>query len=221
MLRQQCDYYGNPMGLYECLDGYRLDYEYLADQLIGEFEDTPSIYFFSTLCQVTECKMQTTLPLTMQFEESGESKSYSITCDSEWSIETTTALTVSPSSGEAGEYILTITNNLEPTTAVTTTYITLNYCDYFTKTFAVNIVARQTAQCFPQGDTYTISCTPSYMTIPTSCQVVSFTGDKISQQQIQNGYIRFFINPWDCQTTTISVTMGDGSIETLYIVPQT
>ena len=221
LLQEKYDLFGNPLDLYKCLEGYQIDYEYLGDKLVGEFPDTEDIYYYSNACSTTECNVQCTIPNIISFIESGDTYTYSITCDGDWSLTSSnTAITVSPTSGDANvEYNVTITNNVEPTTSVQSHTITLNYCD-MVQTYTAKIEAQTPTQCFPYGDTYYVPCSGGTLQIPTACCVQSFVANKpISNKQIQSGYISMYVEPYDCTTITLTLTMCDGGTETLYVNP--
>ncbi len=234
LLMEEYDMFGNPMDLYECLEGYREDFEWLAaeDKLIGEFEDSPSIYFASSgACLNTECGISTNLSDMTFYTKS--TKYFTLICNNtDWEIDTSSSgITVSPSSGEAGvEYTIGVTNNITPISAANTQYITVYSCESAETEYTITIVERPLIDCFPQGDNYSASTVNQTVIIPSNACVRSVVSNSewVNNIQVQDGYVRVNVNAsLECsaRTATLTATMCDSTndnphIHELYITQQ-
>ena len=225
LLEQEYDVYGNPKGLYRCLVGYEDQYAYLGDKLVGTFNDEARIYFNSNACKESGCKYTTSIPDEILFTKIDECKKYNLKCDSDWTISTSnTAITVSPSSGEGGEYYnVQICNTETPTSVPSQSTITLSYCDGLTKTFDVVVKSPTSTECLPKGEYYYISTDAQQVIIPTPCCVNYVDADNVDVNhfQIQDGYVSMRVNENNTgseRTITVTLTKCDGTTFEAYIV---
>lgn len=225
LLMEEYDIYGNPMDLYKCLEGYRIDYEWLADKLVGEFEDTESIYFTNGgLCYDTECSLTTTLT-DMTFYDTS-TKYFKVYCNkSDWSMTSSSNdISFSPISGEAGiEYTVSITNGITPTSTSQHEVISVYFCDgEYSTQFGVEVKERPLTDCFPQGATYNVSQANQTLTIPAAACVGRVLTDNgfVNNIQVQDGYIKLNVNEsLECsaRTATLTCTMCDSTVESPHI----
>ena len=226
LLREIYDIYGNSMDLYECLSGYTSQYSYLGDKLIGEFEDTQSIYFENNKgCYDTECSLRTTLS-DMTFNDRG-TKGFNVYCNqSSWSASSTSNnIVIHPTSGEAGvEYTISVTNNIIPSSAFGQTHtITLTFCDEYTQQYSVTVKKVPVTDYFPLGDTYNLSLKSQTLTIPcTTCITDALSDEEFAKViQYQDGCIVMQIEKnvgCSGRTATIDVALCNGIIIQLNII---
>lgn len=221
LLMEEVDYLGNPLDKYMCLEGYRIDYEYLADKLVGEF--TEIVTFPCDACRWNGCVLQTSMPQTITFNGEGQEKTFTLYSPSEWSITTDSGITVTPSSGTGGgdvDYI-TIKNNTVPTSDIQSHTIVVNYCNK-TDYFYADVVETSPTQCYPLGQYYSIDYNAQELMIPTNCCVTSLSANvvNIKQLQSQKGYIRMWVDANDTgtgRTMTLSVTDCTSATTEMYI----
>ena len=237
LLMQEYDFFGNPLDNYMCLEGYESQYEDL--NIVGTYPYSSNILFNCKYCKPLECGMETSIPKTITFTESGECKAYSIKCDSFFTLSATSNdITVYPISGEANTYYsVRICNFAEPTTSGTLNYeVILNYCDDKGKRFKVEVVAPSPSRCLPQGQYYNISSDAQYVTIPTSCCIASadcINNVNAHSFQIQDGYVlfrandnqtgserQFIINLIKCNSTTATVYVTQASYYSRWVVEE-
>ena len=221
LLMQEVDYLGNPLDKYMCLEGYRIDYEYLADKLVGEF--TEIVTFPCDACRWYGCVLQTSMPQTITFNGEGQEKTFTLYSPSEWSITADSGITVTPSSGTGGGNVdyITIKNNTVPTTGVQTYEINVNYCDKSDKFYA-DVVEASPTQCYPLGLYYSIDYNAQELLIPTNCCVTSLSANvvNIKQLQAQKGYVRMWVDENDTgtgRTMTISITDCTSATTEIYV----
>lgn len=221
LLMEQCDLLGNHLDKYMCLEGYRIDYEYLADKLVGEF--TEIVTFPCDACRWNGCVLQTSMPQTITFNGEGQEKTFTLYSPSEWSISTDSGITVTPSSGTGGgdvDYI-TIKNNTVPTSEIQSHTILVNYCNK-TEYFYADVVETSPTQCYPLGQYYSIDYNAQEVLIPTNCCVTSLSADTVNLKnfQSQKGYIRMWADANDTgtgRTMTLSVTDCTSATTEMYI----
>lgn len=110
---------GVSTGNYRVLEGYESRY---ADILnITETFDSDQI-FDEASCSGEQCNMTTSIPLNITFT-SATCYDYSFTSDCDWSVTNDSFLSVSPSSGTAGNnYTIHVCNTLYPTGTTNTTF---------------------------------------------------------------------------------------------------
>ena len=228
LLMEEYDIYGNPLDLYKCLEGYRIDFEWLAAEgkLVGEFEETQSIYFPNYgACHDTECSLTTTLG-DMTFNDTS-TKHFTISCNhSNWAmISSSNDISFSPISGEAGvEYTLAVTNGITPTSSAQTETLTVYFCDaQYSVQYNVTIEEKPVEEIFPQGDTYHVNTLSQTLNIPTTACIQGVTSNKsfVHFVQAQNGYITLQIEgsiECSARTATLTVTLCDNSTATLYVI---
>ncbi len=218
LLQEEYDLYGNKMDLYKCLSGYSSQYSYLGDKLIGEFEDSQSIYFDNPSgCYGTECSLRTTLT-NMEFVDKS-TKYFKVCCNqSDWSISASSnSIVVSPSSGDAGvEYTVSVTNLITPSSAFGQSQtITITFCDdSYSVDYDVVIKRFSAYDYFPQGGTYHVNTKSQTLDIPTSNCVSSLVceDDFVKKIQIQNGHVYVQIDSnaeCDERTATLTATFCD------------
>lgn len=223
LLKEERDAFGNGMGKYQCLDGYWDKYYAIyGNDLVGIFSEVET--FPCDACAPSVCTLTTSIPNQFYFNNAS-CKSFSLKCDGEWSASTSsTAITVSPSSGASNtNYTVSVCNSEEPVYTVPQyCTITIDYCDNKTKTFTAITQIENVEDCLPQGDTYSVNQDAQWVTIPVACCVNSVTSndDNINSIQIQNGYVRFWINYNDSGSVryiTLTFTKCDGTTVNAYV----
>ena len=225
-LKQQYDVYGNPLDMYMCMNGYRVDYEWLAAEgklVSEEFEDTSDCYFQNyDGCKNLWCELETTLK-DVEFNDTS-SKNFSVYCStSDWSISSSTSsIVVTPSSGYAAiQYTVNVKNNITPTSASSVNTLLLTYCGNEEAQYEVTVKEKPINDIFPQGNTYYVDEYAQTLTIPTSVNVTSATSNVgfATPEQVQNGYITVNVqnNVSSARTATIDVSYGNNTA-TLYVV---
>lgn len=169
LLKKEVDALGNETGRFMVREGHRSEFPEL-DLVEEEFDD--DVEFENMDCGSQDCIIETGLPSLINFH-SAECKQYYLKSDSNWSITSNnSSITVSPSSGVAdASYVISVCNNIVPSSAAVTSNLTLNYCD---TTSIINVVVSEDEDvCLPQGATYNISANEQTLTIPTKCCVTS------------------------------------------------
>jgi hypothetical protein len=188
LLMEEVDSLMNPIGNYKVLVGYENDFNFL--NIVGTFTET--ITFNSYDCS-DGCRIQTSFPLEFVFN-STICREYTVLGDSDWNIVSSeNYITVSPSSGVAGQsYTVNVCNSMNPTDTEAVSYLTVNYCNR-SKTYTVRI--KKSDSCLYGGSVFDKSANGQYVVIPTSCcvkDVRDFSGT-ITNIVILNNYIRVYI----------------------------
>ena len=164
LLMREYDAYGNPLDNYMCLEGYKSRFEHL--NIVDTFDDV--IEFECDACATSACSMETNIPKHMTFNEVGM-KTYIFKFMSDFYFTTTSPnVAVSPSSGTAGTYNITVINQAQPTETQQDYAITVNYCDDWAKTYFIHVVENEES-CFPQGENIVVNAYAQSITIPFSC----------------------------------------------------
>ena len=191
LLKEEQDSFSVPTGRYQCLVGYTSYFTSQGVNIIGTFSNTTT---FAKYGCVDGCSLQTSFPPSLVFN-AVTCYTISILCNSNWSLSSSNnRITVSPSSGVAGQsYSVQVCNRATPTVSAQTSNLTLTYCGGRTKTYDVTVIKGD--DCFPQGTTYNVNAAGQYLTIPTTCcvsNVVDFD-DIIHYIEIQNTYVKVYI----------------------------
>ena len=223
LLMQEVDAFGNGLDRYKCLEGYRIDYEYLADKLVGEF--TEIVTFPCDACRNTSCSISTSMPLEMRFTTSGQSKSFTLSATSDFTVESSSQdIVVTPTSGAANTpYTLTVTSNAVPTSTAVEHTVTIAACDGGYVYESNVIVQEQSAShCLPQGQNYNINYEAQEVIIPTSCCVMEVSANTVNLKnfQIQDGYVRMWADGNDSgsgRTMTVLFTLCDETESVAYV----
>ena len=164
LLMREYDAYGNPLDNYMCLEGYESMFEHL--NIVDTFDDV--IEFECDACATSACTMETNIPKHMTFNEVGM-KTYEFKFTSDFYFTSTSPnVAVSPWSGTAGTYNITIINQAQPTETQQDYAITVNYCDDWAKTYFIHVVENEES-CFPQGENIVVNAYAQSITIPFSC----------------------------------------------------
>ena len=188
LLMEEVDALMNPTGNYKALAGYENEFSSL--NIVGTFIET--ITFNSYDC-ADGCRIQTSFPLEFVFNNT-VCREYSVLGDSDWSISSSESyITVSPSSGVAGQsYVVNVCNSMNPTDTEATSSLIVNYCGRM-KTYTVRV--KKGDSCLYGGSVFDISANGQYVVIPTSCCVkdVKDFGGTITNITILNNYIRVYV----------------------------
>ena len=164
LLMREYDAYGNPLDNYMCLEGYESMFEHL--NIVDTFDDV--VEFECDACATSACTMETNIPKHMTFNEVGM-KTYEFKFTSDFYFTSTSPnVAVSPWSGTAGTYNITIINQAQPTETQQDYAITVNYCDDWAKTYFIHVVENEES-CFPQGENIVVNAYAQSITIPFSC----------------------------------------------------
>lgn len=164
LLMREYDAYGNPLDNYMCLKGYESMFEDL--NIVDTFDDVTE--FECDACTTSACTMETNIPKHMTFNEVGM-KTYEFKFTSDFYFTTTSPnVAVSPSSGTAGTYNITVINQAQPTETQQDYAITVNYCDDWATTYFIHVVENEES-CFPQGENIVVNAYAQSITIPFSC----------------------------------------------------
>ena len=221
LLMQEVDAFGNGLDRYKCLEGYRIDYEYLADKLVGEF--TEIVTFPCDACRNTSCVLQTSMPQTIIFNGEGQEKTFTLYSPSEWSITSDSGITITPSSGTGGGNVdyITIKNNSVPTTTIESHTIVVNYCNK-DEYFYADVVEASPTQCYPLGQYYNIDYNAQDVIIPTNCCILSVEANTVNLKefQIQKGYVRMRADANDTgtgRTMTVFITDCTSATTEVYV----
>ena len=221
LLMEEVDALCNHLDLYKCLEGYRVDYEYLADKLVGEF--TEIVTFPCDACRWSECVLQTSMPTSITFNGEGQEKTFTLYSPTEWSITTDSGITVTPSSGTGGgdvDYI-TIKNNTVPTSGIQSHTIVVNYCNK-TDYFYADVVETSPTQCYPLGQYYNIDYNAQEVLIPTNCCISGVSANTVNLKNftMQKGYVRMWADANDTgtgRTMTLLLTDCTSATTEIYI----
>ena len=164
LLMREYDAYGNPLDNYMCLEGYESMFEDL--NIVDTFDDVTE--FECDACATSACTMETNIPKHMTFNEVGM-KTYEFKFTSDFYFTSTSPnVAVSPWSGTAGTYNITVINQAQPTETQQDYAITVNYCDDWAKTYFIHVVENEES-CFPQGENIVVNAYAQSITIPFSC----------------------------------------------------
>lgn len=223
LLMEECDAFGNRLDRYKYLDGYRVEYEYLADKLVGSF--TEIVTFPCDACRNTSCSIGTSMPSEMRFTASGQSKSFTLSATSDFTVESSSQdIVVTPTSGAANTpYTLTVTSNAVPTSAAVEYSVTIAACENSYQYVSNVIVQSQSpSYCLPQGQNYNIGYEAQEVIIPTSCCVMEVSANTVNLKnfQIQDGYVRMWADGNDTgsgRTMTVLLTMCDETESVAYV----
>lgn len=219
LLKKEIDAFGNDTGNYQCLSGYT-EYFVINEHLniVGEFSTTET--FDNPSCGDASCVLRSSLPNNIVFNSANVCKSYSLKCDSDWTLSSSSPyITVSPSSGAASEsYTVQVCNTLAPTSSAVTVNLLLEYCLIKTKVTTVRI--EKNNDCLPVGSVYDISANGQYVTIPTQCCVDSASSSTLSDITIQTNYIKVYTpqnTSGSGRTHTLNITFCDDTTAVVYI----
>ena len=213
LLKEEVDSLLNPTGKYMVLIGYESEFNFL--DIEDSFSETETFVEYS--CSDT-CRMQSSFPLEFVFNNVS-CRQYSVLCDTDWSITSSANyITVSPSSGEAGEsYTVEVCNTQIPSASELTSNLTVSYCNR-TKVYPVKV--KKTDSCLPAGAVFDISANGQYVTVPTSCCVnsVNDLSGVITNITIQNAYFRVYVpqnnsgNPRQFILTVVYCNGNEGEV---------
>ena len=186
ILRREVDAFQNPTGLYECLEGYESQFEFLGDALVGTFSDI--VTFNDPNCGGDSCELDTSIPSTIQFSSSSVQR-YSLKSDTNWSITNNDPnITISPTSGYAHQaYTITIANSYLVNTATT---FTINYCN---TSRTVNVNVDTSSRCFAAGSHFNITADGQYVTIPILCCAKAVNASTVTRIRITSSEIKVFV----------------------------
>lgn len=208
LLMEEVDSLMNPTGNYKVLAGYESQFPFL--NIVGTFTETET---FNSYDCADGCRIQTSFPLEFVFNNVS-CREYSLIADSDWSITSSSShITVTPSSGQAGvSYNVQVCNTQAPSATEVTSSLNITYCNR-TRTYTVKV--KQGDSCLPGGSVFDISANGQYVTIPTSCCVRSAEdlSHQITNVSIQNSYIRVYVpqnNSGNPRQFIISITYCDG-----------
>ena len=221
LLMEECDALWNRLDRYKCLEGYRVDYEYLTDKLVGTFDEI--VTFPCDACRWYGCELQTSMPTTIVFNGLNQEKTFSLYAESDWSIEADSGITVTPLSGTGGGDVsyITIKNDTIPTSGVQSFEIYVNYCGKSDKFYA-DVVEASATQCYPLGLYYNIDYNDQDVIIPTNCCIMDVSANTVNLKdfQIQKGYIRMRADANDTgtgRTMTVLITDCGSATTEVYI----
>ena len=113
LVKQQVDYFGNPTGNYQVMEGY--ESQYSAFTIVDTF--TEEVTFANASCTAESCNITTNIPSVIQYN-SATCNTYSLRTSCDWQITNIPSnITVSPSSGNANtNYTVSICNTATPST---------------------------------------------------------------------------------------------------------
>ena len=188
LLKEEVDALMNPTGNYMVLVGYEPEFTFL--NIIGTFTETE--VFISYEC-ANNCMMQTSFPIEFVFNTVG-CRQYSVLCDSDWSITSSSDyITVTPSSGAAGvSYTVTVCNSLNPSLISVLSNIQVSYCN---KVRTYRVTVRKGDDCLTAGAVFDISANEQYVTVPTYCCVkdIDNNGTILNNITIKDSYASIFV----------------------------
>lgn len=100
LIQQEVNAVGTPTGRYKVKNGYQSHFPTL--NIIGTFDD--DVQFTNEACEGLPCAIYTDMPPTIVYTEQG-CKTYSLSADCDWNIEEVekSLLTISPTTGVAGQ----------------------------------------------------------------------------------------------------------------------
>ena len=126
LVKQEVDYFGNPTGNYQVMEGY--ESQYPVFHIVGTFT-TEEIFETSECSDDESCHIESTLPATIIFTAT-TCNTYSLQTSCDWEFtDVPSHITVSPLSGHANSaYTVTICNSLTPTATVVENNMILKCC---------------------------------------------------------------------------------------------
>ena len=160
LVKQEVDYFGNPTGNYQVMEGYESQYPNF--HIVATFSDE-HIFDTNDCTSGDTCTFDTTLPLTIDFK-AVTCNTYSLRTTCDWrATNIPSGLTVSPTSGAANSaYTLSVCNTLTPTQTIHQSVFNIVCCN---SVRTVNVNTGLNNDCI----------SPSYRTIDCLNQYVTFT----------------------------------------------
>lgn len=160
LVRQEVDYFGNPTGNYQVMEGY--DEQYPMFHIVDTFDE--QVEFDTADCGSSEtCNISTTIPSSIVFAAS-TCFTYSLSASCDWNVSNVPSyITVFPMSGDSTtNYTITVCNTKTPTSTVEQDSFNINCCSTVKN---VPVIVGLNNGCI----------TPSAKTINCLSQTVQFT----------------------------------------------
>ena len=125
LVKQQVDYFGNPTGNYQVMEGY--ESQYSSFNIVDTF--TEEVTFANASCGGGNCNITTNIPSIIQFN-SATCNTYTLQTSCDWSfINIPSNITITPSSGNANtNYTVSICNTATPSSTPIENTVTLKCC---------------------------------------------------------------------------------------------
>ena len=159
LVKQEVDYFGNPTGNYQVMEGY--ESQYPTFHIVGTFT-TEEIFTENSCSEDETCQVTTTIPNTIYFN-AVTCNTYTLRTSCDWRItDIPSNITVSPVSGSSNtDYNISICNTATPTQEVISNPMNLRCC------MGVRLINMQTvldASCI-KPTTQSINCLGQTVTL--------------------------------------------------------